>query len=80
MDKCMISKVWNKNGKEIVSQYCNKEIYIDDLMEGCKEGYELKIKFCDGSFFTHEVVNNIEQDDYGLHIVTTNKEWCIDWI
>lgn len=71
----VIGKIMNKTTQqEVCQQYINKPIreILDDI------GKELKVTYEDGSFFTHEIVIEHEQDDYGFWIETTNKLWRID--
>lgn len=61
----VIGKVINKNtNQELCQQYINKPIreIVDEI------GKELKVIYDGGSFFTHEVVVDHNQDDYGFWI------------
>ena len=77
VENCVIDAVINKYTKEAVClQYLNKTVKSIDAT--C--GKELKVYYDDDSFFTHEIVIECNQDDYGIWIETTNKLWRIDWI
>jgi hypothetical protein len=72
-----IAIIINKNtGQEICSQYYDKDVNLDK--SGFIIGNPLKIRYKDGSFFTHEKITDVQLIDIDLiKIETTNKIWTL---
>lgn len=77
MERHIMGLIKNRaTGNDVCSHYLNipiKEFIAD-------EGKPLKIKFENGCMFTHEIVEELEQTDYGFWITTTRKIWRLDRI
>lgn len=71
-----IVSIINKNTKdEVCNQYKNKTVDLDKSIFVI--GFPLKIAYESGSYFTHEIVKNVESDCDKIIITTTKKIWTI---
>lgn len=70
-----IKRIVNRNtGFEVCPQYLN--IPVNDLV--AIMGEPLKVRYKNGSFFTHELVEDVEETEVGFVITTTRKVWILD--
>ena len=78
MSKLSLYMILNKQTKEEVCKQYSKKLISNDIND-FKIGEPLKIKYLDGSSFTHEDVVDIEEDDYGFWIETIKKLWRFNY-
>ena len=68
---CILEAVININtGCQVVPHYCNKP--IRDIY--CTIGQPLRIVYTDGSFFTHEIVEDYKLCKYSRSRITTSRK------
>lgn len=63
--------------QEVCSQYNNRK--VDYSRSVIKVGEPLKIVNTEGLFFSHEVVEGIEDGYYGFSVFTTKKIWFFEY-
>lgn len=63
--------------QEVCSQYNNKK--VDYSKSVIKVDEPLRIVDIDGIFFTHEIVNYIQDGYYGFSVFTTKKIWFFEY-
>jgi hypothetical protein len=63
--------------QEICSQYNNRK--VDYSRSQIKIGELLKIVNIDGTFFSHELVEDIQDGYYGFNVITTRKIWFFEY-
>lgn len=61
--------------QDVCHHYLDKELDFDKCIT--EIGEPLKIKYKDGSFFTHETVEHIERMWNYIKITTINKFWVL---
>lgn len=72
MKELKIRRIENRNtGNEVCSHYL--DIPVDNVVVTI--GEPLRVRYKDGSFFTHELVESVEETKDELVIVTTRKIW-----
>lgn len=73
--KLLLHSIYNKNTEQRVCDYYTNRIVTHFVAE---IGEDLKVIYEGGSFFTHEQVVDVEENDYGFWIETTRKKWRFD--
>lgn len=73
-----LNNLINKNTQEeVCPQYNNRK--VDYSRSAIKVGEPLRIVDTDGTFFQHEIVQDIFEDGFGFQVITTKKIWFFEY-